>query len=98
MGPGPRVHACVGVLRPPASGREVPLPRRRDTGHGDGFGVAGAARHVAPGATARQAVVREAPERQGVDIASEALDPVVVTQGANAVALPRQRRVDRCWP
>lgn len=78
-------------------GPEVLLQRRQNTGYMDGFWVAGAAGHVEPGETARQAAIREAREELGVNIASAGLELVTVMQRTDGAGLPREQRVDWFW-
>ena len=78
-------------------GREVLLQRRQNTGYMDGFWVAGAAGHVEPGETARQAAVREAREELGVDVGAGDLELVTVMQRTDGAGLPREQRVDWFW-
>ena len=73
------------------------LQRRQNTGYMDGFWVAGAAGHVEPGETARQAAVREAREELGVDVGAGDLELVTVMQRTDGVGLPREQRVDWFW-
>ena len=78
-------------------GREVLLQRRQNTGYMDGFWVAGAAGHVEPGETARQAAVREVREELGVDIDAGNLELATVMQRTDGVGVPREQRVDWFW-
>ncbi|EZP43535.1 ADP-ribose pyrophosphatase [Micrococcus luteus] len=78
-------------------GPEVLLQRRQNTGYMDGFWVAGAAGHVEPGETARQAAVREAREELGVDVGAGDLELVTVMQRTDGAGLPREQRVDWFW-
>ena len=75
-------------------GREVLLQRRQNTGYMDGFWVAGAAGHVEPGETSRQAAVREVREELGVDIDAGNLELATVMQRTDGVGVPREQRVD----
>lgn len=78
-------------------GPEVLLQRRQNTGYMDGFWVAGAAGHVEPGETARQAAVREAREELGVDIDAGNLELATVMQRTDGIGAPREQRVDWFW-
>ncbi|MCZ6937130.1 NUDIX domain-containing protein [Micrococcus luteus] len=78
-------------------GREVLLQRRQNTGYMDRFWVAGAAGHVEPGETARQAAVREAREELGVGLDTSDLELATVMQRTDGVGMPREQRVDWFW-
>lgn len=78
-------------------GREVLLQRRQNTGYMDRFWVAGAAGHLEPGETARQAAVREAREELGVDVGTGDLELVTVMQRTDGIGAPREQRVDWFW-
>ncbi len=78
-------------------GREVLLQKRHNTGYMDGFWAAGAAGHVEPGETARQAAVREAREELGVAIEPAGLQLVTVMQRTDGTDTPREQRVDWFW-
>lgn len=78
-------------------GDQVLLQQRQNTGYMDGFWVAGAAGHVEPGETARQAAAREALEEIGVTIADEDLRLVSVMQRTDGTGTPREQRVDWFW-
>lgn len=75
----------------------VLLQQRRNTGYMDGYWVAGAAGHIDPGETARQAAVREAVEEIGVTIPAQALDLISVMQRTDGTDNPREQRVDWFW-
>lgn len=76
---------------------KVLLQQRQNTGYMDGYWVAGAAGHLEPGETARQAAVREAAEELGVRILPEDLTLLTVMQRTDGTQLPREQRVDWFW-
>ena len=73
------------------------LQRRQNTGYMDGCWVAGAAGHVEPRETARQAAVREAAEELGVKIDPADLTLVTVLQRTDGTDAPREQRVEWFW-
>ena len=75
----------------------VLLQRRIGTGYMDGHWVAGAAGHVEPGETARQAAVRETVEELGIHLAPDDLTLLTVMQRTDGSADPREQRVDWFW-
>lgn len=78
-------------------GNDVLLQQRQNTGYMDGYWVAGAAGHVDPGETARQAAAREAHEEIGVHIPLHALKLVSVMQRTDGSDNLREQRVDWFW-
>jgi 8-oxo-dGTP diphosphatase len=85
--------AYVVFLRPTASGREVLLLRRANTGYMDDHWalVAG---HVEPGESCVTAAVREAREEVGVDVAPEALAPLCTVHRTDGSDQPIEQRAD----
>lgn len=63
----------------------------------DGRWVAGAAGHIEPGETARQAAVREAGEELGVILRPEDLTLETVMQRTDGTGVPREQRVEWFW-
>lgn len=63
----------------------------------DGRWVAGAAGHVEPGETARQAAVREAAEELGVVLRPEDLTLATVLQRTDGTDMPREQRIEWFW-
>lgn len=78
-------------------GDHVLLQQRRNTGYMAGHWVAGAAGHIDPGETARQAAAREALEEIGVTIPAHALELVSVMQRTDGTDNPREQRADWFW-
>ena len=78
-------------------GNQVLLQQRQNTGYMDGYWVAGAAGHVDPGETARQAAVREAHEEIAVTINPAHLLLATVMQRTDGTDDPREQRVDWFW-
>ncbi|WP_243225059.1 NUDIX domain-containing protein [Microbacterium sp. CIAB417] len=78
-------------------GDEVLLQLRRNTGYMDGHWVAGAAGHVEPGETARQAAVREAAEELGVVLRPQDLELATVMHRTDGTDHPREQRVEWFW-
>ncbi|WP_040165859.1 NUDIX hydrolase [Microbacterium gorillae] len=78
-------------------GEEVLLQLRQNTGYMDGCWTAGAAGHVEPGETARDAAVREAAEELGVSVARDDLTLVTVMQRTDGTENAREQRVDWFW-
>ena len=73
----------------------VLLQLRRATGYMDGYWACGAAGHVEAGESVMQAVVREAAEEVGVDIALEDVHPLTVMHRSNDVGgAALEQRVD----
>ena len=78
-------------------GGDVLLQLRHNTGYMDGCWVAGAAGHVEPGETARQAAVREAREELGVILRPEDLTLATVMQRTDGTDAPREQRIEWFW-
>ncbi|WP_460477641.1 NUDIX hydrolase [Brachybacterium huguangmaarense] len=78
-------------------GDQVLLQRRQNTGYMDGCWVAGAAGHVDPAETARQAAVREAQEEIAVTISPAHLRLATIMQRTDGTDHPREQRVDWFW-
>lgn len=83
--------AYVFLLRPGASGEEVLLQLRRNTGYMDDHWAAAAAGHVERGETAYDAALREAREELDVDVEDLRFE---LTMHRTAHALPIDERVD----
>lgn len=73
------------------------LQLRRNTGYMDGHWVAGAAGHVEPGETARQAAVREAAEELGVILHPEDLTLATIMHRTDGTEAPREQRIEWFW-
>ncbi|MGF6821351.1 8-oxo-dGTP diphosphatase [Microbacterium sp. ZKA21] len=78
-------------------GSEVLLQLRQNTGYMDGHWVAGAAGHLEPGETARQAAVREAAEELGVVLRSDDLELVTIMHRTDGTDAPREQRIEWFW-
>ncbi|WP_460799410.1 NUDIX hydrolase [Microbacterium sp. GXF0217] len=78
-------------------GNEVLLQLRQNTGYMDGHWVAGAAGHVEPAETARQAAVREADEELGVILRPEDLTLATIMHRTDGSDHPREQRVEWFW-
>lgn len=72
----------------------VLLQRRQNTGYMDGHWAAGAAGHLEPGETARQAAVRELREELGVEVDLDDLVPSSVMHRTDGSENPIEQRVE----
>lgn len=86
--------AYVLLLRPGASGDEVLLQLRSNTGFRDGYWAAAAAGHVERGEAAPAAACREAAEELGITVDESDLVPLVTLHRTQNTGDPVDERVD----
>lgn len=91
----PLVPASYLILTREQDGRrEVLLQRRRGTGFMDDWWACGAAGHVEAGESATEAVIGEAHEELGIEIAAQDVTPVTMLQRHSLTRLPVEQRAD----